>query len=131
MSAHPGKALKAKPERRQRRYPRFRVEFPVRIVVFSGMERQRLDAHCLDLSIAGMGVLLAAELPPGEVAALDFCLPGKSAAWSIRAVLRHRRGYNYGFEFLSLSDDQNRALAELLPTLERADREADVAQRKS
>jgi len=100
-------------------------------MVFSGMERQRLDAHCLDLSIAGMGVLLAAELTPGEVAALEFCLPGKSGPWNVRAVLRHRRGYNYGFEFLALSDTQNAALAELLPKLERADREADVSQRKA
>jgi len=90
-----------------------------------------MDAHCLDLSIAGIGVLLAAELTPGEVATLDFCLPGKSAVWNVRAVLRHRRGYNYGFEFLSLSDGQTAALAEFLPKLERADRDADVSQRKS
>lgn len=129
MPAQPANALKTQRERRQRRYARYRVEFPVAIMLFSGQERHRLDAHCRDLSEAGIGVLIAAELAIGDVAALTFTLPGAAEPWDVRAVLRHRRGYQYGFEFLSLSDQQTQTLLGYLPGLERADRDAGVSLR--
>lgn len=129
MPAQPAKAVKTRTERRQRRYARYRVEFPVALMLFSGQERQRIDAHCRDLSEAGIGVLIAAELALGDVAALSFTLPGSPEAWDVRAVLRHRRGYHYGFEFLLLTDQQTRALLQYLPGLERADRDSGASLR--
>jgi len=41
--------------------------------------------------------------------------------WQVRAVVRHRRRYHYGLEFLSLSQDQSTLLAAYLAGLERAD----------
>lgn len=121
MSPQPGKAVKRAPERRQRRYPRYRSEFPVSLTLLSSDGHQSLDAHCKDLSIAGIGVLIAAELTLGEVVALTLALPGSAQPWEMRAVLRHRRGYHYGFEFLALSAQQSEALGEYLPSLDRAD----------
>ena len=121
MSSQPGKALKRETERRRRRHPRYRSEFPVTVTVLSGQERQQFDAHCRDLSEAGIGALVAAEFTLGEVVSLAFSLPGAPQSWEVRAVLRHRRGYHYGFEFLALSDQQGEALAEYLPGLDRAD----------
>jgi hypothetical protein len=34
---------------------------------------------------------------------LTFSLPGSSVSWDVNAVTRFRRGYQYGFEFLSLT----------------------------
>jgi len=68
-------------------------------------------------------MLIAAELNLGEVAALSFALPGSPEAWELRAVLRHRRGYHYGFEFLALSNEEGSFLATYLPKLERQDSE--------
>ena len=113
--------MKRAPERRQRRHPRYRTEFPVTLTLLSSEGRQSLNAHCRDLSVAGIGVLIAEELMPGEVVALAFALPGSAQPWELRAVLRHRRGYHYGFEFLSLSEQEGKALGEYLPQLERAD----------
>jgi hypothetical protein len=121
MSFQPAKAIKRETERRQRRYPRYRSEFPVTVTLLSGHERLRLEAHCRDLSVAGIGVLIAAELTTGEVASLNFSLSGIPLTWEVRAVLRHRRGYHYGFEFFALSDQQSEALAAYLPNLQRAD----------
>jgi len=67
-----------------------------------------------------MGILLAAELTSGEVASLSFH-PPNSAPWKLRAVVRHRRGYQYGFEFLSLVEEQKKGLAGCVEGLERAD----------
>lgn len=130
MSSQPGKAQKRATERRQRRFPRYRFEFPITLNVFSGAEHQSLQAHCRDLSTAGIGILLAAELPLGEVVALAFSVPGLESR-TVRAVLRQRRGYHYGFEFLSLSDQQAKALAEYLPTLERTDAEGGTSLRRT
>jgi c-di-GMP-binding flagellar brake protein YcgR len=121
MSAQPAKASNRVADRRQRRYPRFRSEFPVTVSLFSGREHENLNAHCRDLSQGGIGMLIAADLNVGEVASLAFSLPTLPQPWNLRAVLRCRRGYQYGFEFLALSAQQSQALADYFPTLERSD----------
>ena len=93
----------------------------MRVTLLSEDKHQRLNGHCKDLSEAGIGILIAEELKLGEVAALTFSIPALPEPWDVRAVLRHRRGYHYGFEFLSLSGQQNRTLSSYLPALERAD----------
>lgn len=123
MSPQPAKAPGRATDRPQRRHPRYRAEFPVEVGILSGQQRRQLYAHCRDLSEAGIGVLVAADLTLGEVASLSFTLPGMSRAWEGRAVLRHRRGYHYGFEFLSLADSEKQVLAEYLSGLARADSE--------
>jgi hypothetical protein len=62
------------------------------------------------LSEAGIGILLAVDLNAGEVAGLSFLLPGSNVPWEVRAVVRHRRGYHYGFEFLCVTGDQQALL---------------------
>ncbi len=121
MSSTAGRAFKIAPDRRKRVFPRYRCEFPVTVSLFSGNGHQQLNAHARDLSEGGIGVLVAADLGPGEVVSLAFSLRAASDAWSVRAVLRYRRGYHYGFEFLSLSDSQSKVLVDYLPELERAD----------
>lgn len=121
MSAQPGKAVKSRAERRQRRHPRYRIEFPVTVILLSEGGHRRVDAHCRDMSVAGIGMLIASELNLGEVAALSFALPGSPQGWELRAVLRHRRGYHYGFEFLAINSEQVNFLTGYLPKLERED----------
>ena len=86
-----------------------------------GNQYQKLEGHCRDLSEAGIGILLAAEMGGGEVAGLSFTLPGSTLPWEVRAVVRYRRGYHYGFEFLSLTSDQQAALNSYFKSLEPID----------
>ena len=86
-----------------------------------GNDYQKIDGHCRDLSQAGIGILLAAELSGGEVTGLTFSLPGSDIPWEVRAVVRYRRGYHYGFEFLSLAGEQQEALKSYLRGLEPMD----------
>ncbi|MFZ0806520.1 MAG: PilZ domain-containing protein, partial [Candidatus Sulfotelmatobacter sp.] len=62
-----------------------------------------------------------AELTMGEVVTLSFSLPKARETWEMRAVIRHRRGYHYGFEFLSPSAEQTHAVTSYLRELDRAD----------
>ena len=121
MSAKPGRAFTSAPGRRLRRNPRYRSSFPVLVTLLAADRYERLEAHCKDLSEAGIGVLLAAELASGEVVSLNFTLPGLPNPWDVRGVLRHRRGYHYGFEFFSLTGEQTSILKQLIHGLERAD----------
>jgi hypothetical protein len=124
MSTKPAKSSSSPAAgRRRRRHARYRSDFPVVVNLLAGDEYRRLDAHCKDLSEAGIGMLVAAELAIGEVAALHFSLPGAREPWEIRAVLRHRRGYHYGFEFLSLTRQQSEVLGSYLQKQERVDTE--------
>jgi PilZ domain len=121
MPAQPGKAASISPERRHRRFARYRCNFPVRVKVLASGQYKQLDAHCKDLSEAGIGLLIAAELNISEVASLEFGLPGSAGSWEVRSVLRHRRGYHYGFEFLSLPPQLHQLIQELVKNLDRAD----------
>lgn len=121
MSPQPGKASQRPTGRRLRRHPRYRSGFPVAVTLFSGKEHHQLAGHCKDLSEGGIGVLIAEELQLGEVASLAFSLAGISQEWEVRAVLRHRRGYHYGFEFLSLSQEHGEAIALYVQGQQRAD----------
>jgi hypothetical protein len=107
-------------DRRRRRHVRYRSDFRV-TVSYLGNHYQKLEGHCRDLSEAGMGILLAAEMNSGEVVSLSFSLPGSVVPWEVRAVARYRRGYQYGFEFLSLASDQRDSLKVYLKTLQPLD----------
>lgn len=106
MSASTPKPAKNPSERRRRRHPRYQSDFRVAVTHLLGDSYQKLEGHSKDLSQAGIGILLAAELSVGEVTSLSFSISGSTAAWVVRAVVRYRRGYHYGFEFLSLTSDQ-------------------------
>jgi c-di-GMP-binding flagellar brake protein YcgR len=121
MSVQPGKAPRHSLEHRRRRHPRHRADFPVVIKIFTNDEYQQMEGHCNDLSEAGMGVLSAAELAVGEVVSLKFPPPGSSESWEQRAVVRQRRGYHYGFEFISISSEQVAFLRNQLSHLARSD----------
>jgi c-di-GMP-binding flagellar brake protein YcgR len=85
-----------------------------------GSGYQKIEGHCRDLSQAGIGILLATELNAGDVVGLKFLLSNTPTAWELRAVVRYRHGYHYGFEFLSLAPDQQESLRNYLRTLEPA-----------
>jgi len=120
MPASTPKPAANQTERRRRRHPRYRTDFQVAITFLSGNNHQRLEGHGKDLSEAGIGILVAAELNVGEVVGLGFTVGGTFPR-DLRAVLRYRRGYHYGFEFLSLTAEQQASLREHVKGLEQSD----------
>jgi len=121
MSASTPKPATNQTDRRRRRHPRHAADFRVTVSHLQEDQYQKLEGHCRDLSEAGIGILLAAELDGGEVTGLSFLLPGSAHSWEVRAVVRYRRGYQYGFEFLSLTGEQNETLKNYLKGREQVD----------
>jgi c-di-GMP-binding flagellar brake protein YcgR len=121
MTAPTRKTVESKIDRRRRRHPRYRVDFRVNANYLEGSGYKKIEGHCRDLSEAGIGVLVAAELNNGEVVGISFSLPGDHSAWELRGVVRYRRGYHYGFEFLSLTNEQRETLKSYLVDKEEMD----------
>ena len=116
MHAPTRKPVANEVDRRRRRHTRYRSDFRV-TVSYLGNQYQKVEGHCRDISEAGIGILLAAEMNSGEVVSLNFSLPGSPDRWEVRAVVRYRRGYHYGFEFLSLISEQQQSLLSYLKSL--------------
>jgi c-di-GMP-binding flagellar brake protein YcgR len=110
MSASTPKPATSQTGRRRRRHSRYAADFRVTVNHLLEKHYEKLEGHCRDLSEAGIGILLAAELNSGEVTGLSFSFPGSPLPWEVRAVVRYRRGYQYGFEFLSLTGEQRESL---------------------
>jgi hypothetical protein len=106
MSASTAKHATKHAARRRRRHPRFRADFRVIVSYLLGNQYHKVEGHCRDLSEAGIGILLATEMNVGEVVGLSFSIPQSHLRWEVRAVVRYRRVYQYGFEFLSLTEEQ-------------------------
>ncbi len=106
-------------DRRRRKTQRYLVNFPVVVVSLSDNGYVHLQGNSQDLSEAGMGVLLAADILLGEVVTLGFTLP--PVQFDLRAVVRHRRACRYGLEFLGLTTDQKERLTEFVRDLPAAD----------
>jgi hypothetical protein len=88
----------------RRRHPRYRFSEPMKVC--------RPDGACLDgvsveLSQSGMSAMIRGSLAPGDVVRLQPVTGVDTAA-----VVRHKLGMLYGFEFLELANEQAGKIAE-------------------
>jgi PilZ domain len=63
-----------------------------------------------ELGQDGIGGTLTGELEPGEVVSMEIQLPLSARPMKLRAIVRYRQGLHYGFEFLTLNDEQRSAI---------------------
>src|SRR5450755_4042412 len=84
---------------RARRYPRYEFETDVTATML-GMEGSEMARGCsLNINEAGIAGLFATEWELGASVNLQFSVPFASAEVKVRAVVRNRTSYQYGFEF--------------------------------
>lgn len=121
MSSSKAKPAMKSRDLRRRRHERYRADFRVTVSHLLGDEYQNVEGHCRDLSEAGMGIILAAELQRGDVVNLKFALPGSELRWELRAVVRYCQGCQYGFEFLSLPDESRKLIENHVKNLDPVD----------
>jgi c-di-GMP-binding flagellar brake protein YcgR len=92
-----------------RRYRRFPLD--ARVSVSRSGQRYPLYGRTLGISEAGISALLAADLEVGQNVHLEFALPSNRKTLTVRAIVRNRSGARYGFEFLTLSEEQRQAIS--------------------
>lgn len=100
--------------RRARRWPRYKVELPVRVTALNGVLTTPVTARGSAISRAGMALHGCVALNPGDLMELQFPIAEPSR---FSAVVRNRNGNCLGLEFVSqvLPDtdaaaDQSRSL---------------------
>lgn len=86
------------PPRNTRRWPRYQIDLPVRIVGVNGILTTPVMARGSDISRAGMALHASLALNPGDMMQLQFPTAEPSR---VNAIVRHRNGDLLGLEFLS------------------------------
>lgn len=88
----------ALPPRSTRRWPRYQIDLPVRVVAVNGILTTPVMARGSDISRAGMALDAKIALNPGDLMRLQFPTTEPSC---VNAIVRHRNGSRLGLEFLS------------------------------
>ena len=111
------KTLKAKQRGWLRRHERYRTDFPVKATILRESGYDEVQGRCGDIGQGGMGAIFAAELGKGEVVSLEFRLTNHAEQLMIRSIIRYRRGFVHGLEFLGLTDEQQAVITEFCSSL--------------
>jgi hypothetical protein len=112
-----GSAPQRSPQSR-RRFPRHQLDVRILVHVFRDGVNTTFWGRSNMLGQEGIGATLTGDLGVGEVAALEFPLPLFSHPLKLRAIVRYKHGFQYGFEFLAVDASQRLALqraCEILP----------------
>ncbi len=101
----------------KRRWPRHKVDVPIRLVLH-GYNRTFLVEGCgNDLSEGGMLVFAGLQLPVGREVEVEFQLPESEEPLRVPATIRDRNRYFYGLEFTAPSAEQQSQIARLRQAL--------------
>ncbi len=83
-----------------RRYRRFKLDVPVRVVVHTEDKTRIIDGRGNELNEGGIAVQAGVELEVNDNVEVEFT-PPYGEPIRARAVVRNRNGYRYGLEFLA------------------------------
>lgn len=81
-----------------RRWRRFNVELPVRVIVRKGGLSTVAPGRGTELSCGGMALLAVLCLEPGDSIEIDFQTPSKL---QVAGIVRNRKGYRLGPKFVT------------------------------
>jgi hypothetical protein len=96
-----------------RKHGRFLLD--LRLVVKTNTAR--LHGRTKNLNEGGLGATIAGELPMGELVELQFQLIGVDEPMALRAEVRYRQGFQYGFKFFALTEEQLQTIRQTLLSL--------------
>jgi c-di-GMP-binding flagellar brake protein YcgR len=94
------------PDATRRAFERLQVHVPVVVISSTYGTTVISSGRTSDLSEAGMAVITAASLAPGQNVSIEFSIPSTNQKMKIQAVVRHKEQNLYGFEFASPSNAQ-------------------------
>ena len=93
-----------------RRWQRFRLNLPIRLIFSRDDKTRIMNSRGNDMSEGGILVFAGIELKTGDEVSVEFTPPFSNEPVRARGIVRHRRGYNYGIEFLfDTTTDQEQA----------------------
>jgi hypothetical protein len=92
--------------KRTRRWPRYRLDVPLRVIVHGPGKTTVIVGRGNELNEGGMALTAGVELKLGDQTEIEFTPPYAGLPIRIRGVVRNRKGYRYGMEFVAESDQE-------------------------
>src|SRR5579863_8667296 len=89
-----------------RRFPRFTIDVRLQVKMFQAGEFRTCWGRSTEMGQDGIGATLTGSLENGEIVTLEIPLPLTPYPIKVRAIVRYCQGLRYGFEFLTLNDNQ-------------------------
>jgi hypothetical protein len=94
-----------------RRWPRYKIDVPIRAIVHNGSTTKLVDGRGTEINEGGLTVFAGLELRVGDNVEVEFTPPYSGQPIRVRCLVRNRRGYTYGVEFLRLNpEDEQKVL---------------------
>jgi hypothetical protein len=90
-----------------RAFPRYLID--QRLIFKAG---RVFHGRTKDISEGGLAATIAGELDETGVVELEFHLPGKPTPLQLTAEIRYRHGFQYGFRFVNLTEQQRALIRE-------------------
>lgn len=87
----------------KRRWRRFKVDIRVKIRRWEEPDEAAIIVRTYELSEGGMSVYASVTLEMGASMLVELSLPTSQRALRIRAVVRNRRGFRCGLEFIDIA----------------------------
>jgi hypothetical protein len=91
-----------------RAHPRFLLD--LRLVVKTVKTRETQHGRTKDIAEGGLGATIPGEIELGEIVELELQLSGTPDPLKLKAEVRYRRGFQYGFMFLQATQQQKECI---------------------
>jgi hypothetical protein len=110
----------------ERRWPRYKIDVPVRAVIHKPDRTLIRDGRGTEMSQGGMCLmcqLMGVELGLGDEIEVEFTPPYSGKPIRVRSEVRNRNGYSYGVEFVPEGKEERievTRLRQMLKTFEQA-----------
>ena len=101
----------------KRRWPRQKIDVPIRLVLHGYNQTFLVEGCGNDLSEGGMLVFAGLQLPVGREVEVEFQLPQAGEPVRVPATIRDRDRYFYGLEFTIANAEQQDQIARLQRSL--------------
>src|SRR5262249_11688524 len=77
-----------------------------------------LHGRTKDISENGVGATIAGDLSIGDIVELEFYLTGSLTPVKIKAEVRYRQGFQYGFHFVNITELEKSGIREAARNLQ-------------
>jgi hypothetical protein len=101
-----------------RRWPRQRLDVPLRVVIHTADKTIIRDGRACELSEGGMSFAAGVELKTGDRVEIEFTPAYSGLPIRVCAVARNGNGYKYGAEFVASNNQERHEIASLRENLQ-------------
>jgi hypothetical protein len=107
--------LKQHPWTLPRAHKRYLLDVRVAVKVLSGnaagaKTNEALLGRTKDIAEGGLGATIPGEIHIGEIVELELQLPDASEPLKLKAEVRYRQGFQYGFKYLNATEQQRESI---------------------